>query len=286
LFGGGVALQPPANVPAWPQLNARRIPGAAPAWRCRPRGTLISGQVFEDNGAGDKALDGWRQAGEAGRAGWTVRVRDEQGNGHARTRTNGAGHFALKLPPELKGRPLELEVMLPEAWHAVAATEQDLPIAPLRHAGDARWRFTAHPDVQYDGVRLGVVRAPELRAPERRRIRPGSTQLFPFRYTPHTPGRVRFHYAGNLRAETQWKHAFFLDPDCDGESEYVDHDTTRWVDNQPGRPICVRVRVEVPEAARGGVLDIDLSAETRVPDNPLGFEMPALETGMQVELAP
>lgn len=286
IVGGGVALKPPDDVPIWADFRVAHVPGVAPAWRCRPQGTLISGTVFEDNGAGGRPLDGFRQGDEAGVSGWGVRVEDGQGRVHARTRTNRAGHFALKLPPELEGTELNLRVNLPENWHAVAASEQDLPVAPMRHVDQSHWRFEAHGDVQYDGLRLAVVREPELKKPEQRSIAPGSTQLFPFRYTPNTPGRVRFHYRGNLRAATQWEHAFFLDPDCDGNSEYVDRETTRWIEHEPGRPACVRVRVQVPEKAESGALDIRVTAETEIGDNPLDLGLPEKNSGIRVDLKP
>ncbi len=284
IVGGGVALEPPRGVHVWENFRVGHVPGVAPAWRCRPQGTLISGTVFEDNGVGGRPLDGFRQGEEAGVSGWPVRVADDQGRVHAHTRTNRAGHFALKLPPELEGTELDLRVNLPETWHAVAASEQDLPVAPMRHIKRGHWRFKAHADVQYDGLRLAVVREPELKKPDQRSITPGSTQLFPFHYRPHTPGRVRFHYRGNLQATTQWKHAFFLDPDCDGNSEYVDRDTTRWIENKPGRPACVRVRVEVPPDAEHGVLDISVTAETEIGSNPLDTALPERDSGIRVQL--
>jgi hypothetical protein len=131
---------------------------------------------------------------------------------------------------------------------------------------------------------LAVVREPELKKPDQRSIAPGSTQLFPFRYDPHTPGRVRFHYRGNLQARTQWKHAFLLDPDCDGNSEYVDRDTTRWIENKPERPACVRVRVEVPPDAEDGVLAISVTAETEIGAKPLKTSLPERDSGIRVKL--
>jgi hypothetical protein len=284
IVGGGLAWQPPSQARVWPDFRVGYVPGAAPAWRCRPQGTLISGTVFEDNGRGGQPLDGFRQGDEGGVPGWRVVVEDTEGRTHAQTRTNRAGHFALKLPPELEGTELHLRVALPGDWHAVAASEQDLPVAPMRHMEQGHWRFTAHSDVQYDGLRLAVVREPDLRKPEQRSISPGSTQLFAFRYRPRTPGRVRFHYRGNLRAETQWEHTFLLDPDCDGNSEYVDRETTRWIDNQPGRSTCIRVRVKVPPDARDGALDIRVTAETEIGTNPLETTLPQSDSGMRVKL--
>lgn len=288
LVGGGMDLAADVNAAVWDRLAGADLPGASPGWRCQPAGTLISGVVFEDNGgsgsSGGKAHDGWQHSSESGVAGWPVRVLDEQGETVTATRTNSAGRYALKLPASRKGEDLRLAVELPDDWHVVAASDDPLPLAPMRHEGGGRWRFTVRPEVQYDALRLAVVRAPSLEEPRQRSISAGSTQLFPFRYQAHTPGRVRLRYRGNLEATDNWKHAFFLDPDCDGASEYVDHHLTRWVPVTAGEPVCVRVRVEVPKNAAVGALAISLSAETDIGDNPLSLDMPTRDTGIRITL--
>lgn len=285
IYGGGMDLAPPASAAVNDRLTEQALHGASPGWKCSPSATLISGVVFQDNGAGGGIPhDGWMQSGEQGVTGWPVRVLDEQGEVLAETLTNRSGRYALKVSRDQAGNPLSLRVALPEEWHVLSASEEALPMAPLVHEEGGHWRFTARPQVQYDNLRLAVVRAPGLVEPEQRSIEPGTTQFFSFRYRAHTPSRVRFRYQGSLAPGADWKHAFFLDPDCDGASEYVDHTLTRWVPASPGTPVCVRVRVEVPKQAAAGALDIDLQAETDIGDTPLGLQFPVRETGIRITL--
>lgn len=285
IHGGGMDLSPPENIAANDRLTEQALYGASPGWKCSPSATLIAGVVFEDNGAEDgKAHDGWQQSGERGVGGWPVRVVDDQGRVLAQTLSNRSGRYALKVGREHEGRDLHLKVDVPGGWHVNAASGDPLPLAPMRHVSDGHWRFSARPEVQYDSLRLAVVRAPTLKEPEKRHIAAGTTQFFPFHYTAHTPSRVRFRYRGSLESSSDWKHAFFLDPDCDGASEYVDRTLTRWVEAAPEAPVCVRVRVEVPASAAAGALDISLQAETDIGDTPLGLQMPVRETGIRISL--
>lgn len=285
IYGGGMDLAPPDSAAVNDRLVEGDLPGASPGWKCSPSATLIAGVVFQDNGReAGTAHDGWQQRGETGLSGWPVQVVDADGDVVAETLTNRSGRYALKVSREHKGRELRLRVRMPEGWHVVAASEDSLPLAPMTYAGDASWRFAARPEVQYDNLRLAVVRAPTLVEPERRSIAPGTTQFFAFRYLAHTPSRVRFRYQGDLEAGADWKHAFFLDPDCDNASEYVDHELTRWVPARPDAPVCVRVRVEVPGQAAAGALDIHLQAETEIGETPLSLAMPVRETGIRITL--
>lgn len=285
LYGGGMEPLTPEGTAVNDRLTEAHLYGASPGWKCKPSATLIAGLVFQDNGiGGGEPHDGWLQSGEHGLEGWPVRVLNQQGRVLAETLTNRSGRYALKVGRDHAGSELTLRVEVPEQWHVVAASEDQLPIAPMLYQGQGNWRFTARSEVQYDNLRLAVVRGPTLREPDERSISAGTTQFFSFRYTAHTPSRVRFRYSGNLAAGADWEHAFFLDPDCDRASEYVDRTLTRWVPARPSEPVCVRVRVEVPKSAASGALDIDLQAETDIGETPLELRLPVRKTGIRITL--
>ena len=281
-----------ADVPhARPAVDG--MAGVAPGFRCRPTGMLVAGQVFEDNGGQDGvAHDGRYQRGESGLAGVDIRVR-EGDQLHARTRTNALGLFALELPETLAGRELSLEAALPPGWHAVAARSEDLPLAPFRWRGHGRWQFTAQREYLQDGIALGLVREPGWQVPAVTPAVPGSTRLYLFRYLPHTPGRVRFHYHGELAGMAQrdgggqWRHRLLLDPACRGESLFLDQDTSRWLPVIPDQPVCVRVRVDVPaDTPAQASLRVRVRAETDIGDTPLTLQLAPVETELVIPLAP
>jgi hypothetical protein len=285
LLSGGGAQLPGIGGSHFDQLQAADLPGVAAGYLCRPAGMLVAGQIFEDNGAGaGQAHDGQRQRAEAGLAATPVRIREGQ-QVHAQTLTNGSGLFALELPESLADRSLILEADLPSGWHAVSARANDLPLSPFVWQGDGRWHFTARREYLQDGIALALIRAPQWQTPEARTVTPGSTQLFLFRYVPHTSGRVRFRYRGEQAAGTDWQHRFLLDPQCNGQSKFVDEDVSRWLPVAAGQPICLRVRVDVPaDAPKSGRLGLLLEAETDLGDTPLKLELAPLKARIDIQL--
>lgn len=298
LSGGGLALP---NITAgvhFDQLETTDLAGVSPAYLCRPAGMLLLGQVFEDNGevaASDSmsskaiAHDGRRQRGELGLAQRAVRIR-EGAQVHAQGETNNAGLFALELPESLADRQLTLEVELPAGWQTISAKTDDLPLSPFvwqgQKQGKASWQFTARREYLQGGIALGLIRTPQWQTPDARTVTPGSTQLFLFRYLPHTSGRVRFRYRGEVTVGSHWRHNFFLDPECNQQSKFLDEDVSRWLPVQAEQPVCVRVRVDVPEdAPSSGSLGLLLEAETDLGDTPLKVKLAPLEARIEIQLA-
>ncbi|MDF1821281.1 MAG: hypothetical protein P1U64_06910 [Alcanivoracaceae bacterium] len=285
LLGGGLEA-PSTAAPYNPLLPVARLPGVLPGYLCRPNGMLVSGVVLVDSGAGADGVahDGLRQRGERGLADVPVVIRRPGGAEVTRTRTSGEGMFALSLDQRLAGEDLVLEVALPDGWWPVIGRAEDLPLARFEYQGDGRWRFTAQEEYLQDGVVLSVVAQPALVSPPARTIEPGTTQLFLFTYQAGTHGQVRLRYRGELSGGAGWKHSFFLDQDCDGGSEYVDHGETRWIDFRPGVPVCVRVRVEVPVDARAGRLNMQVETQTRlsVDDGLVAQPSPDAAIGLQL----
>lgn len=286
LAGGGIAFENP-GFPASNRLQPGRLPGVAPAYQCRPAGMLLAGAVVEDNGRdGAVAHDGIRQRQEAGQAGWPVTVRERQsGAAVDQARTNQAGQFALSLAASEAGKDMILEVDVPSGWWPVLGSAPDLPLAPFAWQGGGQWAFQARAEYLQDGIVLSVVRLPELILPEERSVERGSTQMFLYRYLSGTRGQVRFRYRGELSDTADWQHAFFLDQDCDAGSEYVDREQTRWIDVEPDQPVCVRVRVQVPEGADGGSLQMNLVAENRLQQVPPAHTPPPLQARVSIRLA-
>lgn len=278
LLGGGIDVRPDVGAGSlYDQLLPGDLAGVAPGYRCRPSGTLISGNILQTRSPAEL-----RPSGE-GLAGWLVTLQSEGGSLIARTRSARSGQFGMQVSEEYAGQTLSLAVSVPEGWHAVRAGSSALPLAPLVWQGNGRWTLTAREGVLYDSVDLSLIRTPVLESPAARGIKPGNTEIFLFRYLSHAQGRVRFRYAGDDRG-AGWEHAFFLDPECTGASQYVDENLTRWLVSAPDSPVCVRVRVEVPEEVRSGELNIRVSTEIDYGATPLGLRLPTLERSLRVVL--
>ena len=287
LLGGGLEAGD-IDLPYNPLLPVTRLPGLLPGYLCRPNGMLVSGAVLVDDGRGRDGVahDGMRQLHERGLADVPVVIRRADGSEVARTVTGSEGMFALSLDQRLAGQSLLLEVSLPDGWWPAAGRAEDLPLARFSYQGEGRWQFTAREEYLQDGVVLSVVPAPELSAPPVRAIEPGTTQLFLFTYRAGTRGQVRLRYRGELSGGADWKHSFFLDQDCDGGSEYVDHGETRWIDFLPDKPVCVRVRVEVPADAEAGRLNMQVQTQTRLRVDDALVEQPSPDATIGLQLDP
>lgn len=286
LMGGGMKLTPPDQLPVNDTLDRTSAPGVTAGYLCRPAGMLLAGTVFEDNGLGEGvAHDGRRHRDERGLGGWSVTVTTPDGTPVVQTETAANGQFALELEEVWAGKPLRLQVKIDPQWHAVSARAQDLPLAPFRYSGAGRWHFTAQRDYLQDGLVLGLIQEPRIEVPELRNLERGSTQFFLFRYLPHTEGRARFRYRGETRAVGSWRHSFFLDPDCDGASEFVDRDVTRWVPLAVAEPVCVRVRVDVPrDADVRDSLALQVDVETDLGPTPLGLALKPVQARIVTRL--
>jgi hypothetical protein len=85
---------------------------------------------------------------------------------------------------------------------------------------------------------------------------------------------------------SHWRHNFFLDPECNQQSKFLDEDVSRWLPVQAEQPVCVRVRVDVPEdAPSSGSLGLLLEAETDLGDTPLKVKLAPLEARIEIQLA-
>ncbi len=286
LYGGGLVL---ADTPAasHDRLTRDTVTGVSPGYRCRPAGMLLGGSVFDDNGAGQGvAHDGRRQKQEQALAGLAVRVLDAAGGTVKQTRTSPSGQFALELPEQLAGTPLQLAIEVKPGWFPVLARSNDLPLAPFRYSAPGRWQFIAQKEYLQDGLVLAMIRQPDIEVPTLRTVEAGSTQFFLFRYLPRTRARARLHYRGELSGASDWQHAFFIDPDCDGASEYVEQQTTGWIPVQPQMPVCVRVRVDVPPGSTAqGQLTMRVDVETDLGDTALSTRLPTVNASIDVRLA-
>ena len=273
------ALPAPDNLDSrvlYHRLKVSDLSGVAPGYQCQPTGTLISGRAMITHEPGLQAPESRPLAGLA------LRVEDASGEQLADTVISEGGHFAVELPDTLAGRELFMQLDLPVEYLAIDASQSDLPLAPLAYLGDGRWRLVAGEGLHHD-VRLLVVGKPELAAPQQREIAAGNTEIFLFRYLPRASGQVRFRYQAQDN-DAGWQHTLFLDPRCDGESSHVGRGLSQWLDSEAGQPVCVRVRVEVPEAFTGEPLGMTVIAETRLPQTPLPVQVPELRSRIDIRV--
>lgn len=236
-------------------FEASAWPGVHPGFVCQPQGLVLTGLVFD---AG-QALSA-REA--QGLEGWPYRLLSGKQT-LASGMTDAAGRFSLLLPKTVLSQSLLLDVALPPGWATVAATRD--AATGLAYLGDGNWRLQPTTSGYYQELRLGVVRGPQLLLPKPREVSVNSTQIFPIRYVARADGQVSFAASVTLAGKADAASLLFLDPHCDGHSQFAANGKSQVFDVKAGQTFCVRLRVEVgKEQLPGSELEWQLEARSRV----------------------
>lgn len=224
------------------RVDTGRWPGVLPGFVCQPDGLVVTGQVFD---AGQAAST----ANAPGLMGWRYRLTAD-GKALASGVTDSHGRFSLSLPALAQGRAVQLEVKLPTGWQAASAKSD--AATGLVWLGAGRWQLTPASGGYYQELRLGVVQSPELSESPVREVAPNTTQIFPLRYVAHASGSVSFAASAGFNGERDAAPLLFLDPRCDGHSQFAANGASGVFDVVPGQTFCVRLRIEVGEERKAG----------------------------------
>lgn len=247
------------------RLRRSHWPGVLPGFVCQPEGLVLTAQVFD---AGKTGV-------QPGLAGWQYQL--TQGRKKlAHGSTDHKGRFSLLLPPSVLKQTLLLHVTLPPGWASLAASED--AATGLSYLGDGSWQLQPHTGGYYQELQLGLVRGPQLVVPEARSVSVNSTQIFPFRYVARANAKVSFQAQASFDGKPDDNALLFLDPRCDGHSQFAAHGKSRVFDVTAGQSFCVRLRVEVgADKHAGDTLAWQLQVVTQVP----GLPAPLTQTKRQ-----
>lgn len=249
------------------------VPGVDAGYRCRPAGHWITGQVFEDNGAGqpELAFNGLLDPGERRLAGWPVTLASSR-KAPDRISTVEGGYFQFRLSESRsQGQPLTLMLALPEPWRAPR-----IPIlngqAGEQQGSMLRWALRAVPDQHSGPLSLGVVQEPVWQSPENQHLKAGSTAVLRFEYQASLTGQVRF------TSSHPTVRSLLMDRHCSGNSEqWQSGKSPAWAVTA-GERVCVRV----PVLFQGNSAAITVTATTTVAGAPDDFTLPAQAATVKV----
>ena len=276
--GAGGAGQPlAARDGIMPALRPLPVSGVAAGYRCRPAGHWITGQLFEDNGAGEPALafNGQPDPGERRLTGWAVSLAGA-GNEPGRISTVEGGHFQFRLSEaRSQGQPMALTLALPEHWHVPQLP--GLNGQAGEHVGETlRWGLRALPDQHSGPLLLGLVSEPLWRGPDNQHLETGSTAVLRFEYRASLSGQVQFASAHPA------VRSLLMDRHCSGNSE-------QWQSGKsPAWPVTAgeRVCVRVPILFQGKGTAISVTATTVAAGAPDGFSLPPQTVTVKILPAP
>lgn len=235
-------------------LKGSDWPGVQPGFLCRPEGRVLNGRVTEEvaDAVPGKGLAGWK---------WQLL---QNGEVLATGETDAQGNLAPDLSAAAKDAALELRIGIPSGWRVVSASNNSL--TGLAYLGNGRFQLQPGADDSFRDVRLGVLREPELLAPEDRTVSANSTQIFLFRYLSHARAKASFVARTETGGQSlHYKPMLFVDPQCNGRSRFAADGQSSIFDVQPGQAFCVRLRVDVGKEA-GVTLGWRLTAMTRFED--------------------
>ncbi len=274
---GGAGQRLAARDGIMPALNLLPVSGVEAGYRCRPAGHWITGQVFEDNGAGQPALafNGQPDPGERGLMGWPVSLAGANSEPDSIATAEG-GHFQFRLSEaRSQGQPLALTLALPERWHAPQLPRLNGQ-AGEQHARALRWGLRAVPDQHSGPLSLGVVSDPVWQGPDDQRLETGSTTVLRFEYRASLTGQVQFA-SGHPAVRS-----LLMDRRCSGNSE-------QWQSGKsPAWPVTAgeRVCVRVPIMFEGNSTTLSVTATTMATGAPEGFRLSPQTARVKMRPAP
>ncbi len=253
------------------------VAGVASGYRCRPAGHWITGQIFEDNGAGQPALafNGQPDPGERRLIGWPVSLAGV-GSGPGSIATAEGGDFQFRLSEaRSQGQSLSLTLPLPERWRAPQLPRLNGQ-AGEHHAETLRWGLRAVPDQHSGPLLLGVVSDPVWQGPNDQLLEAGSTTVLRFEYRASLTGQVQFA-SGHPAVRS-----LLMDRDCSGNSE-------QWQSGKsPAWPVTAgeRVCVRVPVMFEGKSTTLSVTATTMATGAPEPFTLSPQAATVKMRPAP
>ncbi|HEV2105623.1 MAG TPA: SdrD B-like domain-containing protein, partial [Candidatus Eisenbacteria bacterium] len=216
-------------------------------------GSMVSGAVFRDDGAGGgTANDGAPEGGEAGLAGVRVRLAGAACAGGAcdSALTDGAGAFTLWLPAAAAGAVSVRQADM-AGWLSTGGGEGTTGGA-FGRAADAV-SFTAAPGVAYAGLRFGDVPANAWAAGGARSVSPGAVAFYPHTFTAGSAGSVTVGAAETPSpALPGWSAQLYRDLNCNGVLDPGEPPLAAPVALAAGQSLCVILRHATPAGAPPG----------------------------------
>ncbi|WP_197477522.1 hypothetical protein, partial [Alcanivorax sp. HI0044] len=237
----------------------------------------ITGQLFDDNGAGEPALafNGQPDPGERRLSGWTVSLAGASREPDRVTTAKG-GHFQFRLSEaHSQGQPLALTLTLPERWHV-----PQLPglngQAGKQQGETLRWDLRALPDQHSGPLSLGLVSDPLWQGPDNQHLEAGSTAVLRFEYRASLTGQVQFASAHPA------VRSLLMDRHCSGNSEQWQSGKSPAWSVTAGERVCVRV----PILFQGKGSAISVTATTVATGAPDGFTLSPQTATVKILPAP
>lgn len=228
-----------------------------------PAKILVSGQVFEDNGAStgiSNAYDGTKQAGELGIAGSTVTINNcTNTTAIATTQTNANGEYTFSLlPTDLPADNFCIAQQNLDGYSSVSGT------AGYTRATDTitvpKTPAVTYPDHNFGDARLNAV----LTEDGQQTIIAGGVADYPHRLTAQSVLTVTSLNQANTQqppansTDAPWQSLLYLDTDCNGKVDAGEKliSASLQLSLKANEQVCLVQRVYAPATASMGAQHI------------------------------
>ncbi len=205
--------------------------------------TVLSGQVFLDNGIGsgvahDALVNGTEQGGTFG----SIAIFSTATNTQIATATiDAVGNWNAALPDGFTGE-VRLEAMADPGYRIISENVDSLPAPTNPSTVDGTYTFTPATGTSYSGLNIGLIAEPTLTQNQSVTALPGQVVDLAHVYTATTSGTVSFALTDSVSVPAgAFSTTIFDDTDCDGVPDQV-LDTSKVVN--AGDQICVVLRTQ------------------------------------------
>jgi uncharacterized repeat protein (TIGR01451 family) len=208
-------------------------------------GSLVSGVVFKDNGAGGgTANNGVPDGAEAGLAGVTVRATDGAATTFDTAQTASDGTYTLFITP---GATTVAVIKTPPAGYiATGAQVGNTPSGVYSRVTDTV-SFTKAVEGFYTGVNFGVVALNTFQADQSQQSLPGSILLYGHIFVPGTTGQVTFTFSSTTNpANVPFSTVLYQDSNCNGSIDSGEPVIIGALSTTAAANLCVILKVTIP----------------------------------------
>jgi uncharacterized repeat protein (TIGR01451 family) len=220
-------------------------------------GLLITGRVFDDNGAGGGvANDGTLNGGEMGIAAVTVQLTDLTGATiYATATTSSSGGYALALPSTIAaGTQLKIVETNPASYLSTGANVGNTSGSYTRASDTIT--FTVAANTSYTNVNFGDVPPNTLTTDGQQAGLPGTTLFYAHTFTAASAGTVLFSTASTQTpALAGWTATLYRDLNSNGQLDANETAITGAITVNANDVISVIIKEFIPTNASFGAKD-------------------------------
>lgn len=211
------------------------------------KGSLVSGKVFKDNGAGGgTANNGILDGAEAGLGGVAVRATDGGSTTFDSQLSASDGSYTLYIT---SGATTVAIIKTNPVNYIATGASPGTTGGSYNRAADTV-SFTKSGEGLYTGVNFGVVPVNTFQADGAQQALPGTTLFYPHIFTPGTAGQVTFTIAStSTPGAISFTHVLYQDVACSGLISAGDPVISGPTTTTAGTNLCILMKVVVPSGA-------------------------------------